>query len=322
MNLSPESSSNPSADAQIARFRAALRAADAQGENADPARMRRVTQELSRASDPLIAELSPILLRYCTFLTRRAKQGGMLDGDDLAQEAWSRALLYLRGEKGDRIQSDTHFKNLLFRCAETRMVDLGRRRGVATTEDAFTDAERTDTRTEQAPAPRVLPDVLRRAEQSDWAKWLDVLFSGTALEFREACRSPVRRRPVVYQAFVLITLAGFLRVLQAESGARGESGSALLRELARYLPIPARFWEIAETVARNAVPPVSDNGDDRAKPDAGVNESVIQAVCADLDAPNISRATFHVLRNEARTLAIGKGEASLPSSNRQTSEKS
>ena len=299
--------------AHVVLLRAALQdaravhdaAPDAQADPAEAAahkkRFRAAQQAVDAASRPLIALVSRELSWYCAQLARQIGKHEPFDGDDLAQEAWTNALEHLQGETGSRVRDDAHFKRLLRKCALRLYLNLRRKKGAQISLDAPSPSG-GDTFGEQTAAPLVLPDVLWFTQQSAWSEWLVVLFNGTPTAFRGACKMPPRRRPVVYQAFVLIGIAGFLRVLQDQTGARAQFGESVLRELTGHLSIPPPFWEIIEQAVR-AAPPMDENYDKTR--DAGVCEAVKQSICAALNVPEISQTFFHVLRNEASKLAMG-----------------
>lgn len=295
----------------IARLRVALQNAQAlhaaDGESSDPAAHRRRLQAASRAVDeaftPLFVLFSPGLLFYSQRLARSSHSPEPLDGDDLAQQAWAETLAYLSDPaKGDRLQNDEHFGRFLRRCAYTAFLNKQKQQNALLLLDAPPEGG-GDTRGEQLTAPRVLPDILHYAEQGPWADWLHALFGGDDSAFRAACRVPPRRRAVVYQAFVLISIAGFLRVVRAQSGARG---AGLLRELALLMNLPPPFWQIAENAAENAAAPtLTENERSGKSQDAGITDEIMQTVCAACGVPLMRRPAFHVMRHEVRKQALG-----------------
>ena len=303
---------NIPATVHVVRLRTALQAAraetavpapdDTSAQEAARRRKRQIARAIDEAADPLITQFMPPLTRACAGYARQAGAQSGIEADDLVQDAWAAALDYLCDtQTGGRIQNDVHFERLLKKCAFHLFLNRRRRKDAQVHLDApFEEGRETLGQRLRDPLP--LPDELLLAPQSAWSDWLYVLFTGNPNEFRAACQTPPRRRSVVYQAFVLVGFAGFLRVLQHETGARGEFGQSILRDLSLRLRIPPPFWDIAERATR-AAPPMGDDYDKTR--DAGVCDEIKQSVCDEIGVPVMSQSFFYVLRNEAHKLAMG-----------------
>ena len=295
------------------------------------------TPAAQRTVDALIDDLRRPLLRYCEGLTRQTGGRGSqsaaigtgrgIDAEDLAQEAWAKALRYLAGPGGDRVGDDDHLKRLLRCAAKSVFLDRVTKGGAPTRileldaplagsggsggdgEDrslldslAVSMTQQQRQRTEGVPGGLLLAD-------ERYAPLIDHLFNDEE-GFHRTYRRKHQRRPRQYQALVLYQLGIFYRSEVMETGdtaaaaslpAPDATGADLMESLIdRYvglLNIPEERWR---PVARAAAVTGDEGG--------GVHEPILAAVNA-VCGTNIRAANMlAVLRYELNQFAEGGKE--------------
>jgi len=290
------------------------------------------TPAAQRTVDALIDDLRRPLLRYCEGLTRQTGGRGSqaaaigtgrgIDAEDLAQEAWTKALRYLAGPGGDRVGDDDHLKRLL-RCA-AKSVFLDRvTKGGAPTRILELDAplagsggsgsgdgedrslldslavSTTQRRTEGLSGGLLLAD-------ERYAPLIEHLFNDEE-GFHRTYRRKHQRRPRQYQALVLYQLGVFYRAEVMDTGdaeavgAQDATGAQLMESLidqyVGLLSIPEERWRPVALAA-------AVTGEDG----AGVHEPILAAVNA-VCGTNIRAANMlAVLRYELNQFAEGGKE--------------
>ncbi|MBC8103791.1 MAG: hypothetical protein H7Z41_14545 [Cytophagales bacterium] len=232
------------------------------------------TAAAARAIDALIARLQGPLLQYCDGLARQSAGSRTalatdrrVDGEDLAQEAWTKALRYIAGSGGDRIADDDHLQRLLRCAAKTLFLDRVSR-GAAPRAIVELDAPANQgaygesgerSLIETLAAPLVTGPVGGAAspaglffQDERYAPLIEQLFTDEA-GFHRAYRRKHQRRPRQYQAFVLYQFGLFFRDEAATpSGGAGEGAVEMGHLIERYaalLGIPKDTWQAVSEAA-------------------------------------------------------------------------
>lgn len=232
---------------------------------------------IDRAAAPYIAQLRLPLAAYADRLVRSSWRPLGLEGDDLVQEAWLRALRYLTEPGGEAIQTGEHLRRLLLRMIKQRFLDMLNRA------EGRGDQDYGEAQMEQAGGSTDIGEGLLWLEAGSRQTLIGALFAGEE-EFRAACRQKPKRRTRHYQGYVLYTLARFY---QSEV----LSGSEVETLFARYvtlLGVAPTDWAALETVV--------------SQPGAGESE-VMQAVNTLCGTSLTNRETLSVLRYELGLLA-------------------
>ncbi len=232
---------------------------------------------IDRAAAPHIALLRLPLAAYADRLVRSSWRPLGVEGDDLVQEAWLRALRYLTEPGGEAIQTQEHLRRLLLRMIKQRFLDM---------------LDRAEGRDEQVYDEMQTEQVGGDSDIGEGVLWLEAgarqtligaLFAGEE-EFRAACRQKPKRRTRHYQGYVLFTLARFY---QSEV-LSGNGVEALFVRYVTLLGVEPNDWMVLEIVA--------------SQPGAGEAE-LMQAVNALCGISLTDRGTLSVLRYELGLLA-------------------
>jgi hypothetical protein len=220
-----------------------------------------------QSADLLIERCYQPLLRYCESLVRSSSAlRDRVEGADIAQDAWTKVLRYLRGDQGERIHDDEHFFRLLRSAARTRFLDLlsSQRASTRTLEIVELDApelsaggERlSGTRGDRVPGNAIVPDVLQFGADGRYQTMIELLF-GDEAGFRRSSRKPIRRRLPQYRAYVLYQLGlHFLREAfdpEDPSDCRDPGVARLMRRFVDLLGVPAGWWSAVEEEIESAV---------------------------------------------------------------------
>lgn len=278
----------------VADLRDALRSRRRADESDAPAwERRRQALAVERAATPLLVRCSERLLRYCARLARGAPRAG-LEGDDLALHAWEKLMPYLQAPDGDRVRDDAHFERLLFRAAQTHLLDALDRPAAR---EPLAELDAPSARGEppvQRCHPDPAPDELLLPKDSRYLRLVEELFDN-AERFRRTYRQTNQRHPRNYQALVLYQVAAFWR---EEAGGGGAVPDASFVRAVRHwvglLGIPEATWNLIEQAARR-----NDSAND------GLCPHLLRAVNASTGANVQSRATLAVLRHEMNRFAAG-----------------
>ena len=233
---------------------------------------------IDRAAAPYIAALRVPLVSYADRLIRSSWRPLGLEGDDLVQDAWLRALRYLIEPAGEGIQTLEHLRRLLMRMVKQRFLDtLDRAEG--RDEKGYEEAQAEQV----AEGESDLGEGLLWLEAGQRQKLIGALFAGEEA-FKAACSRKPKRRARHYQGYVLFTLAQFYQneVLSDRAAA------SLFERYIALLGVSESDWETLEAVA--------------ARPGAGEAE-LMSAVSTLCETNMASRSTLSVLRYELGLLA-------------------
>lgn len=197
--------------------------------------------EVARVSGQLIELVGSSLKDYGDRLVRSTGRSLGVEGADLAQEAWARALRYLLSPEGESVCTDEHLIRLLWRIVHQRFLDsLERARGRGEWE---LDAPLAELGPGCTWADRVHdsrgPASLLWLEGGKRAELIKALFEGDAA-FEEACVGKPRRRARQYRACVLFALAEFYQL--------EEVPCALFERYVSLFGIHTQDWEALRCV--------------------------------------------------------------------------
>lgn len=318
-----EAGQTDSPTAHVVSLRAALVQVagekDAQDSTAAAARpplwqQRQRQQSVDAAAQPLINRVYRPLLRYCDILARGAPRA-RIEADDLAQEAWRKALRYLAGPDGARVQDDAHFQRLLRVAAKTRLLDVLERAENAAAEgrDVEMDAplvpgdgERGETRQDRIMGSAAhAPETLLLPREGPYLRLVEELFAD-AEAFHRQYRQPNQRQPRQYQALVLYQIGTLFReeALGGNDGnaAAGHDGGGdaqmahLLRHYVELIGVPDEAWQAVEQAARRETqqPPATEEG---------LYENILDAVNVLCGTSLRTRGVLAVLRHEMNRFA-------------------
>jgi DNA-directed RNA polymerase specialized sigma24 family protein len=232
---------------------------------------------IDQAAAPYIAALRSPLAAYADRLVRSAWRSLGLEGDDLVQEAWIRALTYLTEPAGESIQTGEHLRRLLLRMIKQRFLDI---------------LDREEGRDEQGYDEAKAEEITGTVDLAEGLLWLEggarqeligALFAGEEA-FRRVCPQKPKRRARHYQGYVLYTLARFY---QSEVLSTSEA-AALFERYIVLLGVSPDDWKVLESIA--------------SQPEAGEAE-LLQAVNGLCGTNLTDRGTLSVLRYELGLLA-------------------
>ena len=213
---------------QLAHLRAALRS--------EPGCL-----SVNIAAAPLIERYFQELLHFADRLARASRRRLVLDGADLALDAWHTILQRLASEAGEVLTNEAYFRNLLYRIVRTRFLDT---------------IEKEQNRDEvELDADESVNEALLEKEGAegdlffgDRGRFLPIiaaLFQGEDV-LKETVRRLPRRRLKYYRALVLVHLGEFFR--REVSSSYGEQ-ARLFRRYVELLEIPRALWEPVEDQA-------------------------------------------------------------------------
>ena len=200
-----------------------------------------------------------------------------IEGEDLVQDAWIRALAYLTEPAGEALQTQEHLLRLLLRMVRQRFLDtLDRAQG-------RDEQDYDEGKVESLGGASELGEGLLWLEAGARQKLIGALFVSEDA-FRAACVGKPKRRARQYQSYVLFTLADFYRreVLADQETAQ------LFERYISLLGVPFEDWQRVERVVT--------------QPDTGDAElfTVVNTLCGTALA---ERKTLYVLRHELGDLA-------------------
>lgn len=225
--------------AMVARLREALRGTD--------------ERALDGAAGPVLERMYRPLLRYCEALLRGAPAARrIMDGEDLALEAWHKTLRHLRGERGDRIADPEHFERLIRCAARSILLDMLDRPSTAmhhaTVEMTERDADETSM-TGRSRDHLVTPEAGTFLTDRRHVQLVEMLFTEET-RFRNEFRQANQRHPRHYRALVLYELGDFLREeAGGDPGPGSEYMTRMMRRYVRLLGVPEDDWQRIETAA-------------------------------------------------------------------------
>ena len=160
---------------------------------------------IDRAAAPYIAQLRLPLAAYADRLVRSSWRPLGLEGDDLVQEAWLRALRYLTEPGGEAIQTGEHLRRLLLRMIKQRFLDMLNRA------EGRDEQDYDEAQTEQAEGSADIGEGLLWLEAGSRQTLIGALFASEE-EFRAACRQKPKRRTRHYRAMSSIPWPASTRV--------------------------------------------------------------------------------------------------------------
>lgn len=211
-------------DEEVQALRRALRSGDRRAQD--------------RAVEPLLQALSNVLLGQARRLVSSSWRPLGLEGEDLVQDAWVRALRYLLEPAGEAVQTYDHLRRLLSRMIKQRFLDAIDRaegRGEEELEDQTVETV-ADGNNDLGEGVLWLEDGKRQAV-------IGALFESDAA-FLAACGQKPRRRRRHYQAYVLFVLARFYRDEVLSQRAAAE----LFARYVSLLGVASEDWEALEQV--------------------------------------------------------------------------
>ncbi len=201
------------------------------------------------AAAPLIARHFTDLLRFADRLAQSSRRRLVLEGADLAADAWLTALRRLTDESGEKLTDENHFRQLLFRIVRTRFLDALEREQVRDDIELDT-AYAVRESGESALGESLLAD--ERAEGDlffgDSGRFLPLVSAVFQSEdtFKARVSKPPRRRARHYQALILFHLGEFFR---REIGSGYGEQATLFRSYVELLEIPRETWNEVEDAA-------------------------------------------------------------------------
>lgn len=233
---------------------------------------------IDQAAAPYITSLREPLVAYADRLIRSSWRPLGLEGEDLLQDAWLRALRYLTEPAGEVIETFEHLRRLLMRMIKQRFLDtLDRAEG--RDEKGYEEAQAEQV----AEGESDLGEGLLWLEAGQRQKLIGALFAGEET-FKAACSRKPKRRARHYQGYVLFTLAQFYQNEVLSDRAAAE----LFERYIALLGVSTSDWATLEAVAEQQ----------------GAGEAELMSAVSTLCETNLAdRATLSVLRYELGLLA-------------------
>jgi DNA-directed RNA polymerase specialized sigma24 family protein len=201
------------------------------------------------AAAPLIARHFTDLLRFADRLAQSSRRRLVVEGADLAADAWLTALRRLTDDAGSGLTDENHFRLLLFRIVRTRFLDALERE--QTRDDIELDvAYAVRESGESALGESLLADEraegdLFFGESGRFLPLVSAAFQGDEA-FKNLSSQPPRRRARQYQALILFHLGEFFR---REIGSGYGEQATLFRNYIELLEIPRETWNEVEDAA-------------------------------------------------------------------------
>ncbi|MBB6051478.1 hypothetical protein [Armatimonas rosea] len=232
---------------------------------------------IDRAVAPLIEALWQPLVDQARRMVRSSWRPLGLEGEDLVQEAWLRALTYLTEPAGEGIQTQEHLQRLLLRMVRQRFLDSVDRA------EGRDDQEYDEGKAEAQAGQEELGEGLLWLEEGPRQQLLGALFESEEA-FQAACARKPKRRRRHYQAYVLFLLATYYRT---EVLASAET-AAIFQRYVSLLGVASEDWRVLEQAA--------------ALPESGDSElfAAVNTVCGTTLA---ERGALYVFRYELGQLA-------------------